>query len=193
MEKKSEILHAAFKVFAQKGYDASLLEIANAVGLKKQSLYSHFKSKEEIFYLIAEAEVSSYFGSLGEQLKNIANLNTEESLRCIFFSIAEYFKDVEKLKFWRWIMLIDNDEVLFKCRNLIRENELKNIKLLSEIFAKGYENGEIDCSVKEGAMSLYMTIIQGVLDGILFYSELMDIEVYLKKVWDTYWWGIKKK
>ena len=46
---KERIFKAAIDLFAQKGFDAtSMREIAEAVGIKKASLYSHYNSKDEI-------------------------------------------------------------------------------------------------------------------------------------------------
>ena len=47
---KDKILTEALKLFAQKGYESvSVIEIAEAVGIKAPSLYKHYKSKRDIF------------------------------------------------------------------------------------------------------------------------------------------------
>lgn len=46
---KEEILNVAMDLFSQKGFEAtSMSMIADAVGVRKASLYSHFKSKQAI-------------------------------------------------------------------------------------------------------------------------------------------------
>ena len=46
---KEKIFEAAIDLFAKKGFDATpMREIAEAEGIKKASLYSHYKSKNEI-------------------------------------------------------------------------------------------------------------------------------------------------
>ena len=48
-ERKEEILDAAEKMFAMKGFDnTSTGDILDAVGIARGTLYYHFKSKEEI-------------------------------------------------------------------------------------------------------------------------------------------------
>lgn len=48
-ERRSEIVEAARKLFLAKGYEAtSTVDIMNAVGIAKETLYYHFSSKEEI-------------------------------------------------------------------------------------------------------------------------------------------------
>ena len=46
---KQEILKTALKLFSAKGYEStSVAEIADAIGIRKASLYSRFTSKKEI-------------------------------------------------------------------------------------------------------------------------------------------------
>ncbi len=55
MTTKERIFEIALDLFSQKGFDAvSMREIAEAVGIKKASLYSHFSSKDELLEQIIE-------------------------------------------------------------------------------------------------------------------------------------------
>lgn len=56
---KEKIFDAAIDLFAEKGFDAtSMREIAEAVGIKKASLYSHYNGKDEILEKIVEYPLS---------------------------------------------------------------------------------------------------------------------------------------
>ena len=47
--KKQKILEAALELFSIQGFEAtSVSQIADAVGIRKASLYSHFESKQAI-------------------------------------------------------------------------------------------------------------------------------------------------
>ena len=49
MNTKEKIFNVSLDLFSKKGYDSvSLREIAEAVGIKKSSIYSHYSSKEAI-------------------------------------------------------------------------------------------------------------------------------------------------
>ncbi len=53
--RKAEILDAAEKLFATKGYEkTTTVDIMNAVGIAKGTLYYHFTSKEEILDALLE-------------------------------------------------------------------------------------------------------------------------------------------
>ena len=69
-ERKNEIISAAKKLFALKGYSpTSMDDIARDVGITKASLYYFFKGKEEIFAAIIEEVIAEIKFSLGAELK----------------------------------------------------------------------------------------------------------------------------
>ncbi|MFA0569760.1 MAG: TetR/AcrR family transcriptional regulator [Vibrio gallaecicus] len=48
-QKKSQILAAASELFSQYGYKINMDQIAKAANVSKQTVYSHFKNKDELF------------------------------------------------------------------------------------------------------------------------------------------------
>ncbi len=58
---KQEILEAALDLFSIQGYEAtSISQIADAVGIRKASLYSHFESKQEILDTLVKDVLEQY-------------------------------------------------------------------------------------------------------------------------------------
>lgn len=58
---KREILNAALDLFSVHGYEAtSTAQIADAVGIRKASLYSHFSSKQEILDELIKVTLDGY-------------------------------------------------------------------------------------------------------------------------------------
>lgn len=58
---KKEILDAALELFSVKGFEAtSLSMIADAVGIRKASLYSHFENKQAILDALVQEVLSQY-------------------------------------------------------------------------------------------------------------------------------------
>ena len=61
---KQEILEAALDLFSVQGFKAtSVSQIADAVGIRKASMYSHFESKQEILDAMEEFQ-NGAFGEL---------------------------------------------------------------------------------------------------------------------------------
>jgi AcrR family transcriptional regulator len=47
---RSRLKETAFSLFAAYGYESTTMsQIANAIGIKKPTLYSYYESKEELF------------------------------------------------------------------------------------------------------------------------------------------------
>lgn len=58
---KQEILDAALEMFSVQGYEAtSISQLAEAVGIRKASLYSHFENKQAILDALIETTLEQY-------------------------------------------------------------------------------------------------------------------------------------
>ena len=58
---REEILEAALDLFAVNGYEAtSISQLADAVGIRKASLYSHFANKQDILDTVIETVLKGY-------------------------------------------------------------------------------------------------------------------------------------
>ena len=58
---RDEILEAALDLFAVNGYEAtSISQLADAVGIRKASLYSHFANKQDILDTVVETVLKGY-------------------------------------------------------------------------------------------------------------------------------------
>ena len=58
---KQEILEAALELFSVQGYEAtSISQLAEAVGIRKASLYSHFENKQAILDALIQTVLEGY-------------------------------------------------------------------------------------------------------------------------------------
>ena len=58
---KQEILEASLELFSVQGFEAtSVSQIANAVGIRKASLYSHFENKQAILDALVKDVLDQY-------------------------------------------------------------------------------------------------------------------------------------
>lgn len=64
---QGRVFAAARQLFLNQGYAAvSMQQIADAVGIKKASLYYHFASKEDLYKAVIEAEVAGLLNGIAE-------------------------------------------------------------------------------------------------------------------------------
>ena len=100
--KQQAILAAAHRVFVERGYgDASMDAIADHAGVSKQTVYSHFSSKEALFSAIIKERCSQLLQSIPiDGSKDVAPQKTLQELAKRFLSLVlapgniEYFRVV---------------------------------------------------------------------------------------------------
>ncbi|MBO4516349.1 helix-turn-helix transcriptional regulator, partial [bacterium] len=122
MNTKEKIFDVSLDLFSKKGYDSvSLREIAEEVGIKKSSIYSHYPSKEAILMDIFEC-FTDFF-------------KYDELLNSKDFTLSP---DNE--------ILLENPELFYhKGSEAIREmiSQEKYLKIFKLIFIQMYYNNEI--------------------------------------------------
>ena len=66
----AEILDAALKVFAQKGFAAARMDdIAKAAGVTKGTIYLYFENKEEVFKSLVRETVGTTLGAVAADVQ----------------------------------------------------------------------------------------------------------------------------
>ncbi len=191
MDKKQEILNAAFDIFCEKGYHLSVSELASAVKIKTPSLYSHFESKDEIIEQVIRNEIQRYYHSLGERMVKAENLSCKEAMKNLYEFMIEYFSKDNRLRFWRAIPFIPNQQLHSLCVQLISEKDAIFKQQMQRCFLKGQSQGEIRQDACPGALRLYFCMIQGVLDGMFLYSEELVNVRNADELFEAYWDGIR--
>ena len=193
MDKKQEILAAAFELFSDKGYHLSMSELAGAVGIKTPSLYSHFRSKDQILEIIIDKEIQQFYANLKENMAIINKLRCEEGLKSIYNFVLTYFGEHKRLRFWRWIPLIASEPLRTVFSKLIAQKDSEFSQEMRLCFKKGQESGEIRGDIGFGSLKLFFCIIQGVLDGMLIHKSTRDEQAYSKEIFEAFWEGIRTK
>ena len=183
----------ARKAFSKYGYHASLSDIAENSGIKKQTLYNYFKSKDQLFSEVLLDELKSYFEKIKTEIELHSDLEPVELLEFIYFQIVTYFKNDEAHRLWRWVMLIENEDVLTPWRDSLKHHEKLFVSLLEQIINDGQNKNKIrQCAVKQ-IIHGYIAAIHGALDGRMYYKEFVDPEKFTYNVWHTFVEGIRVK
>ncbi len=193
MDKKEEILNAVDLLFANKGYNLSMSDIAKDVGIKVPSIYSHYTGKDAIILLVVEREINYFYDFIFDEMENMKDNAYEENLKIIFYLVITYFKQWNRLRFWRNISLIQYPELKKSCGDLIREKEKLLHEKLHKIFIEGKNAGKINCMNPKGMVSLFFVLIKGAMDMMIVYQNTeLDLQSFFDEVWNEYWFSIKK-
>ena len=147
---KQEILEASLELFSVQGFEAtSISRIANAVGVRKASLYSHFGSKQAILDALVQEVLEQYEG---------------HSL----FARADWEKDAGRLPqtaddavqmIQGQIRYILHDPGIRRARKMLVIEQFQNPKLAklqtkqnySDVL--GYFTGLIKCLIQKGVLA----------------------------------------
>ena len=182
MNTKEKIFDVALDLFSNKGYDSvSLREIAEEVGIKKSSIYSHYSSKEAILM-----DIFDYLTNLFEydELLNSKDLdlnannemllqNPEEFYHKGSEAIKEMFSQEKNLKIWKllFIQMHHNDVI----RKFFQDEILAKPMMFWEGFFTILKENHIirqECNPKLLAKEYYSFPIYLILEICVEYEDI---------------------
>ncbi len=184
MNTKEKIFDVSLDLFSKKGYDSvSLREIAESVGIKKSSIYSHYPSKEAILL-----DIFQYLTDLFEydELLNSEDLNLTAKNEILienpelFYHIGseamrKMFSQERNLKIWRliFIQMHHNDAIRDFFQNEIL---VKPLLFWNDFFTILKENGIIrqDCNPELLAKEYYSFPIYLLLEISANYDDISE-------------------
>lgn len=194
MSKRDEIIVASYRIFSKVGYSFSLSDVAREVNVKPPSLYNHFKSKDDIIDEVIQIEIDSYYGYMEIIIGGLDHTSTlEESLSIFYRAVTAYYSDKEKLNFLKNLQFLNNKDLEIKVKRKIFERNIAISKAIDGFFLMGIERGEIGEEKFYEAKALYIAMILGVLQTMMFNGNNVEfIKKWQVSVWNSYWSGIKR-
>lgn len=149
---KEQILAASLDLFSVKGFEAtSIAQIADAVGLRKASLYSHFESKQDILDTLVDEITKEY-----EQHSIFVRADRSNPE----FTAQKRNKTLEEIitEIKGQIRYIIHDPKISKVRKMLTIEQYQNGKLKSLQTKRSYEDilkynlGQIRFLIQEGVL-----------------------------------------
>jgi AcrR family transcriptional regulator len=187
-EVQDEILLAALKLFAEKGYfNTSLVDIKEAAGIKTiGAIYQHFKTKQ----LIAAQLHEDIINSLNVSIDDIRRTNEKpsEQLRGIvdlLFKLTDEAPDV-----LRFLLILSIKEVLPDAKPLYDSAPGKKI---INIIEAGIKEGEIRGISSKLIYAEFFGIIDNTLRLVLAGFLDKKADFYQSQAWLAAWNAIAKK
>ncbi|MGF7049036.1 AcrR family transcriptional regulator [Paenibacillus sp. DS2015] len=190
MTSKQKIQKVALAHFAKDGFEGtSLRKVAEEVGIRKPSIYAHFKGKDDLFLevlklaLVEEKHrIKRYFlnnrhQELAMQLKGLLYFLQEE------YALEGESKFVLRMSFFPPTHLYD--EVMQLVYPFLESLEDSLAKLLAQT---SEQNDLMLYSTKNIAIA-YMTLIDGITIEII-YGGFSKSEKRIEAAWPIFWAGI---
>jgi len=191
----NDIKQEAMKLFSLHGYDgASMGAIAEQVGLRKASLYSHFKSKNELFLSIVDELVEKNRFQLEQVVQDVASGSTENRLYAIFQHLSYYpleqGKSVE-FDFFRRVLFFPPVDLKLLLIEKIRAYEQQLHFVLVEMLEVGIAEKQLAPLDVDDMLSAFICTADGVMMQI-HYESLEQFEKMAKSAWLIFWNGIRR-
>lgn len=187
-ETQDEILLAALKLFAEKGYfNTSLLDISEAAGIKTTSaLYQHFKNKQ----MIASKLYENIFDSLNISVDDIRRRNqkSSEQLRGIVDLLFKLTDDAPDIM--QFLLVLKLNEFLPEEKPLLETPPF--VKII-KIIQVGIKSGEIRNIDPMLVYSYFFGIINHTLRMVLSGALDKKADAYQSQTWLAAWNVIAKK
>jgi len=194
LEKRSQILDAAMRVFAQKGVNgAKIADIAEAAGIGKGTVYEYFQSKDEII----SASFRYFMDTMGETIgQRVSKLTDPLDKLMAFFSgwadilegeVMGYIEVV--LDFWAEGIRKDKGVLAFNLAELYAEYRAMVEQLLDDCVAAG--------RIRPVDTRITASILLGTMDGLLVQwvadRTAFDIKAAIEALPDLIIYGLKKE
>src|SRR5699024_177471 len=163
----------------------TLKDIAQAVGIKTPSIYSHFDSKEQLFLCILKDQRNKEREGLLKLALSFRNKSIEEIFKSMFY----YYTDTNNIISWqialKQILMHPPTDIVQTIREDFTEIEREISFQLTEFFEIGRKEGWIKREDTEKMISLFFTLI----DGLLVEQHLYDSKHYEERrneMWRLY-------
>jgi AcrR family transcriptional regulator len=158
---KSELVEAAWELFAHQGYDKTTVNaIIEKVGVSKGAFYHYFESKEDVLDAVVEHLTEHVLEDL-EPVLNDAGMNATHKLDCLL-SVFRTWK-AESLEMVRDIsMVLNRDENIIIRHKVDRRTDEMLLPPLTDIIAQGLEEKTFDIEDAPAAAEMVLVMLHAV-------------------------------
>lgn len=188
--KSEDIKKAALKYFSIHGYEGtSLSQIADDVGIKKQSIYSHFKGKDDLFLAVLkdakEMELSSYVAYFKQKQ------DPEKTLHGFLEEMRRMFQENENLKFWLRMEFFPPTHLYKEVQQEAVDLEDQQEALLEELFESWISEGALSGEARTLTLA-YTGVIVAIMVELVYSDDPKRLEDKFEALWTVFWRGISK-
>ncbi|MGD6817859.1 TetR/AcrR family transcriptional regulator [Metabacillus sp. 84] len=183
--KADELKQKALIVFSQHGYEgASLSLIAEEAGIKKQSIYSHYKSKDDLFLQTAEDVFQHEMDHAIASLKTKSAEDIHSRLYAYLTDCMERYEKNAETKFWLRTAFFPPEHMYKELMTQV----YNHLDVLEAALFELFEGARIVTDSRQAAIA-YL----GVLDSLfveMLYGGKDRSQKRLDASWSIFWKGI---
>lgn len=188
--KAQEIKRSALAQFVIKGYDAtSLDDIVKEVGIKKQSIYTHFKQKEDIFLQVMQDTINNEISFIKKFFDDNKKSELKDTLHKLLIKYKDRYLKQEDLEL-RFLLRMAFIPPFHLQSTVMSQFHAYN-RELEKVLKRAFERDEnIKVTPEEGMIS-FSNFLDGILVELIYSgSSIEKLERRLAVSWEIYWKGL---
>lgn len=187
-----QLKQTALIQFAQLGFEgASLSVIANEVGIKKQSIYTHFKSKDDLYIQTFHEATDCEIDFVKQFIEDQGSLQLREVLSKFLKEYLERFEKNNNMKFFMRTSFYPP----VKHEEVIKMGSNKFVDRLESLFTALFEqNADLlraDITPETAALA-FLTMLDGLLVELI-YGIPERLQKRSTQSWLVFWRGISNE
>lgn len=183
---KEKIIQAALLNFSEHGYSGgSLAQIAEEVGIRKQSIYTYFKSKDALYLSISKQAMEAELLFAKEFISKHQHLPFEKVLLPFLQSFQHRFESIAETKFFmRSIFLMPQH-----LEQQLSEQTYSYLDELERLFTDYLKEQQLAVSANEAAIG-FLALLDSLYVEML-YGGSERCEKRLQAGWTIFYRGIR--
>lgn len=182
---RDNIKKVAIAHFIEYGYEGTKLsQIAEEVGMRKQSLSYHFSNKLTLFQEVYRDAVEDEIQFIQQYFHLNGNEKIKESLYQFLTEHKERFQNNLNTQLMQRVMFLVPSEVY---KDVIQKS-CRYTDVLTNTVESFFSREKFRLSARECALA-FVTLLDG-LDILLVYKDDVEYEQLQKITWDIFWEGI---
>ena len=183
LKTRAKLVDVARQLFAKKGVeDTTMNDIAIASKKGRRTLYTYFKSKEEIYMAVVEAEIEMLYETLHEVAQK--DISPDKKILELIFTHLETTKTIV---YRNGTLRADFFRDIWKVEAERKDFDMKEVALFRKILQEGKDSGVFDIDDVDITASILHFCIKGIevpfIRGQI--AEELDDETswrYVKKI-----------
>ncbi|MFK3960250.1 TetR/AcrR family transcriptional regulator [Guptibacillus hwajinpoensis] len=191
MKKEStqdRIKEVALILFARNGFEGtSLSDIAKGVGIKKPSLYAHYKSKEDLFLGVIHKVSVDYNAFFVKTAERLSYQLPEKQLYDLLRENTEYLRNDEMGLIFKRMMLFPPESLRKEIAQMFEKTENVMERVIKSILEQMLPNEEW-----ERVFDAYLCLLDGMFEQIFYYSP-EEHNKRLENSWSLFIRGVHSK
>lgn len=187
-----KIMSVALRHFARNGYEgASLADIAAEVGIKKPSIYNHFKGKDDLFMAVYQDAAKRELQFVEEYLKPDNYIPLEEQLFGFLSGYKERYENEVDTKFFLRMSFFPPVHLQQQSMKLSLSYIDQMADQAKVLFHSAKQDGLIHADVSiEQATGAYMAVLDSLFVEML-YGDHDHLMKRLGASWHVFWRGVR--